>query len=79
MILDGKLQCIWEYSTNVHDQTTIAGLAQDFMTDLRTLITHCQSPEAGGYTPSDFPSMDFDQQELDDLIARISMPASQSQ
>ena len=79
MILDGKLQCIWEYSTNVHDETTIADLAESFMNDLRELITHCQSPDAGGYTPSDFPSMEFDQQELDDLIAKISMPASQSQ
>jgi amino acid adenylation domain-containing protein/non-ribosomal peptide synthase protein (TIGR01720 family) len=79
MILDGKLQCIWEYSTNVHDQTTVADLAQGFMNDLRALITHCQSPEASGYTPSDFPSMDFDQQELDELIAKISTPAGQFQ
>jgi amino acid adenylation domain-containing protein/non-ribosomal peptide synthase protein (TIGR01720 family) len=79
MILDGKLQCIWEYSKNVYEQTTIASLAESFMNDLRTLIIHCQSPEAGGYTPSDFPSMDFDQHELDELIAKINMPAIYSE
>ncbi len=79
MILDGKLQCIWEYSTNTYQQTTIAAVAEDFMNDLRTLITHCQLPDAGGYTPSDFPSMDFDQQELDDLIAKLSIPTNFSE
>jgi amino acid adenylation domain-containing protein/non-ribosomal peptide synthase protein (TIGR01720 family) len=75
MIMEGRLQCIWEFSTNTHLRATIASLAQDFISELRALITHCQSPKAGGYTPSDFPAMGFDQQELDDLIAKISTPA----
>jgi microcystin synthetase protein McyA len=31
------------------------------------LIDHCLSPEAGGFTPSDFPLADLDQQQLDQL------------
>ena len=33
---------------------TIEHLASQFMSALRTLIAHCQSPETGGYTPSYF-------------------------
>jgi hypothetical protein len=42
------------------------------MEALRLLITHCRSPEARGYTPSDFPEADLSQKELDKLIDRIT-------
>jgi hypothetical protein len=35
---------------------------------LRELIEHCKSPEAGGYTPSDFPLAGLDQAGLDHLL-----------
>jgi hypothetical protein len=35
------------------------------------LIAHCLSPEAGGYTPSDFPDIDLSQDELDKLLTKI--------
>jgi microcystin synthetase protein McyA len=35
------------------------------------LIEHCLSPDAGGYTPSDFPVAQLNQQELDDILAEI--------
>ena len=58
----------WTYSEHVHRRATIERLAQGFIEALRTLIAHCQSPEAGGYTPSDFPEMRLSQQELDELM-----------
>jgi len=70
-IAEGQLHLEWTYSSHVHRHTTVAGLAQDYMEALRTLIGHCQSPEAGGYTPSDFPHMRFDQQELDELLTAL--------
>jgi hypothetical protein len=42
---------------------------------LRILIRHCQSPEAGGYTPSDFPTMLLSQQELDELMTTLDASA----
>jgi amino acid adenylation domain-containing protein/non-ribosomal peptide synthase protein (TIGR01720 family) len=70
-----QLQCDWTYSECIHRRDTIERLALDFSEALRTLIVHCQSPEAGGYTPSDFPKMKLSQQELDELIMTLGEPA----
>ena len=55
-ITGGQLHLEWTYSENVHRDTTIERLAKSFVEALRSLIAHCQTPEAGGYTPSDFPA-----------------------
>ena len=68
----GQLQCDWTYSERTHRRDTVAGLARSFIEALRILIRHCQSPEAGGYTPSDFPTMRLSQQELDELMITLS-------
>jgi non-ribosomal peptide synthase protein (TIGR01720 family) len=68
----GRLRLDWTYSENLHRRATIEHLAQDFVEALRRLIAHCQSPEAGGYTPSDFPLVNLSQRQLDGLIARFS-------
>jgi non-ribosomal peptide synthase protein (TIGR01720 family) len=66
-----QLHVTWIYSQNLHRQATIAALAQAFIAALRTLIAHCQSPEAGGYTPSDFPDLELRPDELDALLAEF--------
>ncbi len=71
-IVGGKLQLNWVYCKNIHRKKTIESLAQGFMKALRNLIDHCQSPTAGGFTPSDFPEADLSQDELDDLMSEIS-------
>jgi hypothetical protein len=35
---------------------------------LEELIDHCLLDDSGGYTPSDFPAMGVDQQQLDALL-----------
>ncbi|MBC1221786.1 amino acid adenylation domain-containing protein [Nostoc sp. UCD121] len=72
MVTDGKLRLDWTYSQNIHHPTTIERLATHFIEALRRLIAHCQSQEAGGYTPSDFPEAELNQTELDTLLAKIS-------
>jgi non-ribosomal peptide synthase protein (TIGR01720 family) len=71
----GQLQCDWTYSEGVHRRDTIERLARGFIEALRTLIVHCQSPEAGRYTPSDFPHMRLSQQDLDALIMALGKSA----
>ncbi len=68
----GRLWLEWIYSEAIHERATIAALAERYLAALGDLIAHCQSPDAGGYTPSDFPEMRFSQDELDDLIAELS-------
>lgn len=70
IIHEDKLKLSWTYSENFHQQSTIERLAQDFIKALQILIVHCQSPEAGGYTPSDFPLTNLKQVTLDRLLAK---------
>jgi len=72
LIVDGQLGFDWYYSKEIYNVTTIEHLAQGFLEKLRSLINHCQSPSAGGYTPSDFALMEFSQSELDLLIGEIN-------
>ena len=72
MVTGGQLRLNWTYSQNIHHPTTIERFAKSFIEALRLLIAHCQSKEAGGYTPSDFPEAELSQTELDKLLAKIS-------
>jgi amino acid adenylation domain-containing protein/non-ribosomal peptide synthase protein (TIGR01720 family) len=67
----GRLQLHWSYSERVHRRSTIESLTQHFMTALRSLISHCSSPGAGSYTPSDFSKARLSQRDLDKLISKL--------
>jgi amino acid adenylation domain-containing protein/non-ribosomal peptide synthase protein (TIGR01720 family) len=68
---NNELIFIWTYSKNFHQRSTIETLAANFMDALRSLISHCQSPEAGGYTPSDFSRARLNQSDLDRLLSKL--------
>ncbi len=70
-ITSDKLQVNWTYSQNIHKQETVERLAQGFKTALISLITHCQSPETKGYTPSDFSAARLNQKQLDAFLGKI--------
>jgi len=65
LVADGRLCLDWTYSEAVHEQATVAAVAESFLGALRGLIGHCLSSAAGGYTPSDFPLAVLDQKQLD--------------
>ena len=54
-VFGGRLQMHWMYSGGIHRRETIEAVAEGYQEALLGLIEHCLSPEAGGYTPSDFP------------------------
>ncbi len=70
-VIKGQLQMDWQYSPNVHRRDTIEKLSHNFVKALQSLITHCQSLEAGDYTPSDFSIANIDQENLSNLLAQI--------
>jgi non-ribosomal peptide synthase protein (TIGR01720 family) len=70
-VSEEKLQFNWNYSRNIHQQTTIENLAQTYITNLQNLITHCKSPESKGYTPSDFKAANLSQKQLDKFMSKI--------
>jgi non-ribosomal peptide synthase protein (TIGR01720 family) len=71
-VMGGRLRMDWTYSENIHRQETIRRLAEDFIVTLRALITRCLAGETIGYTPTDFPDVSLSQQELDDIVSRIT-------
>ncbi len=72
-VADRQLRMGWRFSRNLHKRATIEWLAALFLAELRELISHCQSPEAGGYTPSDFPLAGLDDATLMKLAGRIEV------
>jgi non-ribosomal peptide synthase protein (TIGR01720 family) len=72
-VIEGQLQVSWQYSRHFHQPTTIAALAETYMTHLRAIIAHCLNPAAGGFTPSDFSALTIEQTELDQLVADIGL------
>ena len=66
-----RLQMRLTYSEGVHARSTIERLAEDLAQSLRSLINHCRSTEADGFTPSDFPLLHLDQEALDKAFEEI--------
>ncbi len=50
-VFNGKLWFNWTYSKNVHRETTIRYLAEDYVAALRSIINSYQSTEAESYKP----------------------------
>ncbi len=72
-IKEDQLVMRWVYHTNMHKQETIQSLVHEFEETLRNFITHCSAPDAGGFTPSDFPEAGLSQDDLDNLLGDIEL------
>ncbi len=70
LVLDGRLRVSWTYDPGRHLPSTAERLASGFVAEIAALVEHCLSPEAGGFTPSDFPLAGLDQEALDRLLGR---------
>jgi non-ribosomal peptide synthase protein (TIGR01720 family) len=71
IVVGGRLQLDWAFSGAVFDKTTIERLAQSYVDALREIIVHCKSPDAGGYTPSDFPLAALDDGALAQVLTQV--------
>ncbi|MEH2149874.1 amino acid adenylation domain-containing protein [Nostoc sp.] len=71
IIINEKLQIDWTYSSNIHQHETIENIAQEFVETLQKLIAHCLSLENAGYTPTDFPLVNLNQLELDQIFQNL--------
>ncbi|ELR97621.1 non-ribosomal peptide synthetase [Gloeocapsa sp. PCC 73106] len=71
LVREQQLRFDWTYSKQNYEFKTIEKLAHDFMKNLKNLSDHCQSLNAGGYTPSDFALAELEQDQLDNLIKML--------
>lgn len=67
----GQLHVQWVYSGQQYEQATIEKVAADHLAAVRKLIAHCQAPDAGSFTPSDFPLAELDAEDLESLSALL--------
>ncbi|WP_400077180.1 condensation domain-containing protein [Winogradskyella sp. R77965] len=58
----------WSYSKDVHHPKTISNLTTSFKTKLEKIINHCLNNNDETYTPSDFPDVDLNQDDLNNLL-----------
>jgi len=70
-VTGGRLQVEWTYSQHIHRRATIERFAQAYLTELRAILHHCKSPEAGGVTPSDFPLAKLNQKNLNKVLSKL--------
>ena len=71
MTAGGRLRMGFFYGTARYDRATVERLAEAYGDALRSIIEHCRNPQAGGFTPSDFPEAGLDQAALDALMAQF--------
>jgi amino acid adenylation domain-containing protein/non-ribosomal peptide synthase protein (TIGR01720 family) len=70
-VQSGKLYMDWIYNERIHDQTTIQKIANEYLKELQATISHCIELTQQTYTPSDFPDVDLDQDELDSILSEF--------
>ncbi|BBM83126.1 non-ribosomal peptide synthetase [Candidatus Uabimicrobium amorphum] len=69
IVREQKLRVDFIYGLTLDDEN-INELAHLYQQSLEQMITHCQQPQVGGFTPSDFPWLGCNQQQLDRMLAK---------
>jgi amino acid adenylation domain-containing protein/non-ribosomal peptide synthase protein (TIGR01720 family) len=77
IVTDKQLHISFGYSENIHRRETIEHFAKTYVDRLRSIIKHCQSPEAGSVEVSDFVAARLSQKELKKLMSRINRVVSE--
>ncbi len=67
----GALRVAFAHSVHLHRPETIETLAAGVVANLRRLIDACGEAGPAGYTPADFPDLDVNQAELDDILDEL--------
>jgi amino acid adenylation domain-containing protein/non-ribosomal peptide synthase protein (TIGR01720 family) len=68
-----RLRLGWRYDGGRIGRATVEELAGGFVEALRGLIEHCRSPEAGGYTASDFGLAELDEEGIEAALDEIEL------
>ncbi len=70
-IINEKLVTNWSFTNTLYKESTASVLTDSFIKHLNTIIEHCVSRDNIGYTPSDFPEADLNQDDLDNLLSQF--------
>ncbi|MFB7631342.1 amino acid adenylation domain-containing protein, partial [Streptomyces sp. NPDC056149] len=61
----------WTWPTDLLKEEDVEELAEGWLRALRAVAEHAQSPDAGGYTPSDLPLVSLNQAQIDRLQNKL--------
>ena len=70
-VMGGELELECTYSQNLHQHSTIQTLLAELVRVLRETIQHCQSSDTESLTPSDFPLVQMNQEQLDAALEMV--------
>jgi non-ribosomal peptide synthase protein (TIGR01720 family) len=70
-VAGGRLRMDWIYGTELHRRETIERLASWYSEAVKALVAHCRSPEAGGFTPADFPQSSLNIKDLGKVLSKL--------
>jgi amino acid adenylation domain-containing protein/non-ribosomal peptide synthase protein (TIGR01720 family) len=71
-VRQGELTLNFSSSERLFRRSTVNALADQFLYKLQLLIDHCQSPDEGAYTPSDFSGIELSAEDLDAILDDVS-------
>ncbi|NHN25925.1 amino acid adenylation domain-containing protein [Flavobacterium jejuense] len=69
MVIDEKLNMEINYNKTFHREETINWFMKVFFENLITILSHIKNQDTIYFTPSDFESVELDQEELDSLFS----------
>lgn len=67
----GKLNISFTYSKQLFREENMKNFSSAFADEIRSLIKHCQTGEAGGVTASDFQLANLDNKKLDKVLGQL--------
>jgi amino acid adenylation domain-containing protein/non-ribosomal peptide synthase protein (TIGR01720 family) len=71
VVSSGKLRLEWTFSESIHHKESVSQVADRFIEELRDLIAQSRTSEKISYSPSDFPSAQLSQEELNKVLAKL--------
>ena len=72
IVINDQLKIGWRFSQNLFDETEIEKLVKRNIENLEKIIEFCLQEKNRGFTPSDFPLANLDQEQLDKIVERYS-------
>ena len=70
-VVEGCLSVDWVFSTEVHDEATIEGVARSFVEELLLLVEHCVSAGHRARPAGDAKDFDWTPQDVDSITELI--------
>jgi amino acid adenylation domain-containing protein/non-ribosomal peptide synthase protein (TIGR01720 family) len=70
-VAGGECRIRWRYSDARHERSTVQGLAERYLDQLRELIQQSRLGSGSAPVPSDFPLARIDQAQLSELLSRL--------